>query len=173
MTDSPSQQATSKGHRNRWMILIAAFKLGQALLFAAVGVGAVRLLHKHVGDVLQHLADHLRFSPESHFIGVINYILAKSSLVNDHMLRRISAVGFIYAALDLIEGTGLYLEKTWAEYLTLIITASFLPLEGYEVFYRVTPIRVSLLVINALVFFYLLKMVVERAKRPKRTVSSS
>ncbi len=169
MTDSPSQPATSKRHRNRWMILIAAFKLGQALLFAAVGVGALRLLHKDVGDVLQRLADHLRFSPESHFIGVINYILAKSSLVNDQMLRRISAVGFIYAAFDLIEGTGLYLEKTWAEYLTLIITASFLPIEGYEVFHRVTPIRVSLLVINALVFFYLLKMVVERAKQPKNT----
>jgi len=89
------------------------------------------------------------------------------------MLRRISAFGFIYAALDLIEGTGLYLEKTWAEYLTLIITASFLPLEGYEVFHRVTLIRVSLLVINALVFFYLLKMVVERAKLPQDTSSSS
>jgi uncharacterized membrane protein (DUF2068 family) len=173
MIDSPAQPAAGKRHRNRWMILIAAFKLGQALLFAAVGVGALRLLHKDVSDVLQRLADHLRFSPESHLIGVINYILAKSSFVDDHMLRRISAVGFIYAALDLIEGTGLYLEKTWAEYLTLIITASFLPLEGYEVFHRVTAIRVSLLVINALVFFYLLKMVVERAKQPKGTAKPS
>ena len=58
-------------------------------------------------------------------------------------------LGFIYAVLDLTEGIGLYLEKTWAEYLTLIITASFLPWEILEIFRRVTVIRVGLLVVNA------------------------
>ena len=53
--------------------------------------------------------------------------------MNDRLLRRIGEVGFIYAALDLVEGTGLYLEKVWAEYLTLAITASFLPWEIFEV----------------------------------------
>jgi uncharacterized membrane protein (DUF2068 family) len=80
------------------------------------------------------------------------------------MLRRIGAVVFIYAGLDLIEGTGLFLEKVWGEYLTLAITASFLPLEVFEVLRRVTWIRSGLLVVNALVFFYLLKLVVERGR---------
>ena len=70
----------------------------------------------------------------------------------------------IYAGLDLIEGIGLYLEQTWAEYLTLAITASFLPLEVFEVFRRITLIRVSLLVVNALVFLYLLKLVTGRQR---------
>ena len=43
MTDSPAKLVTKPDPRNRWLILIAAFKFSQALLFIAVGVGAFRL----------------------------------------------------------------------------------------------------------------------------------
>jgi uncharacterized membrane protein (DUF2068 family) len=162
MTETMTSPMLKPRHRNRWLTLIAAFKLSQALLFIAVGVGALRLLHKDVGDLVWQLAEHLRFNPESRFV---NFILDKSALIDDHILRRIGAGVFIYAALDIIEGTGLYLEKVWAEYLTLAITASFLPWEIFEVMRRVTWIRLALLVVNTLVFFYLLKIVVERGKQ--------
>jgi uncharacterized membrane protein (DUF2068 family) len=167
MTDSPSQVLSKPKRRNRWLILIAAFKLAQALLFIAIGVGALRLVGKDVGDMLERLANHLRFNTEPRFV---NFILEKSTLVTDRMLRRIGEVVFIYAGLDLIEGIGLYLEKTWAEYLTLAITASFLPWEVFEVLRRVTWIRCGLLTINALVVFYLLKMVIERGRNQREYV---
>jgi uncharacterized membrane protein (DUF2068 family) len=141
--------------------VIAAFKVAQALLFLAIGVGALKLLHKDVGDVISQLADHLRFNPESR---LIIFIMDKASLINDRLLRRIGEMGFIYAALDLTEGIGLYFEKAWAEYLTLVITASFLPWEVFEIFRRLTLIRVGLLAANALVLFYLLKLVIERKR---------
>jgi uncharacterized membrane protein (DUF2068 family) len=162
MTDSPSPPLIRPPQHNRWLILIAAFKLSQALVFIAIGVGALRLLHKDVGDLFLKLADHLRFNPESK---LINFILEKSSLIDDRVLRRIGAVVFFYAGLDIVEGIGLYLEKTWAEYLTLVITASFLPLEIFEVLRRITWIRSGLLVVNAMVLFYLLKVVTERGRR--------
>ena len=111
MNDSASQTLSKPRRRNRWLILIAAFKLAQALLFIAIGVGALRLLHKDIGDLLAQLADHLRFNPESRFV---NFILDRASIIDDRLLRRIGAAVFIYAGLDLIEGTGLYLEKVWA-----------------------------------------------------------
>jgi uncharacterized membrane protein (DUF2068 family) len=76
-------------------------------------------------------------------------------------LRRIGLVAFSYSALSMAEGIGLYREKAWGEYLTLAITASFLPWEIYEIFLRQTPIRFGLLAVNLMVFLYLLKMVVE------------
>jgi uncharacterized membrane protein (DUF2068 family) len=161
MTETPSHTLSKPRHRNRWLILIAAFKLSQALLFIAIGVGALRLLHKDVGDLLAKLAEHLRFNTESRFV---DFILERASIIDDRLLRRIGAVVFIYAGLDLIEGTGLFLEKVWAEYLTLAITASFLPWEVFEVLRRVTWFRSSLLVVNALVVFYLLKVVIERGR---------
>jgi uncharacterized membrane protein (DUF2068 family) len=161
MTDAAPKSLSKPEHRNQWLILIAAFKLAQALLFVLIGVGALQLLHKDVGDVLARVADHLRFNPESRFV---NFILDKASLLDDRLLRRIGAVVFIYASLDTIEGIGLYFEKVWAEYLTLAITASFLPWEVFEIFRRVTVTRVTLLAVNAMVFVYLLKLVIERGR---------
>ncbi len=169
MNASPTQLDPPRRRHNTWLILIAAFKLAQALLFVAVGVGALRLLHKDVGDEIQRLVDHLRFNPESRFV---NFLLEKADIIDDRMLRRIGAVVFIYAGLDLIEGTGLYLEKVWGEYLTLTITASFLPWELFEVSRRFTPIRVGLLTVNALVFVYLVKLVVDRGRQRNGAVNS-
>lgn len=159
--DFASRSTKTRPHHNRWLILIAAFKLSQALLFIGIGVGALQLLHKDVGDVLAKVADHLRFNPESRFI---NFILDKATLVDDRILRRIGAVVFVYAGLDLLEGIGLYLEKAWGEYLTLAITGSFLPWELFEVCRRLTWVRFGLLVVNALVFLYLFKVVVGRER---------
>jgi uncharacterized membrane protein (DUF2068 family) len=170
MNNSTSRLSPPHRRHNPGLILIAAFKLGQALLFFAMGIGAFRLLHKDIGDELEKLANHLRFNPESKFI---NFLLVKSSILNDRLLRRIVEVFFIYAGLDLLEGIGLYLEKTWAEYLTLAITASFLPWEAVEILRKLTLVRVSLLTVNALVFIYLLWLVTERGKRTRRIGSNT
>lgn len=165
MNDSPSQALPKPKRHNRWLMLIAAFKVAQALLFIAIGVGALRLLHKDIGDLLLQLAHHLRFNPESR---IVDFVLDRATIIDDRLLRRISAGVFSYAALGLAEGIGLYLEKPWAEYMTLGITASFLPWEIFEVIRRVTWMRSGLLVVNALVFFYLLKLLVERGRNRRQ-----
>jgi uncharacterized membrane protein (DUF2068 family) len=160
--ESPSRSTIRKPHHNRWLVLIAAFKLAQAALFITVGVSALRLVHHDLPDLVQRLAHHMHFNPESRFV---DFILDRAAVVNDKLLRRFSVALFAYATLGAVEGIGLYLEKIWAEYLTLGITASFLPWEIFEVIRRITYIRSALLVVNILVFFYLLKVVIERTKR--------
>jgi uncharacterized membrane protein (DUF2068 family) len=159
MTETAFELAQEKKHHNKLLILIAAYKGLQALLFVALGIGALRLLHKDVGDVFEEIREALHFSPESRFI---NFLLDKASLINDPMLRRIGVVAFSYAGLSLAEGIGLYLEKAWGELLTLAITASFLPWEIFEIFRRLTWVRVGLLIINFLVFLYLMKLIASR-----------
>lgn len=161
MIRSPLHIFARGRHHNKWLVLIAAYKLFQALLFLSIGLGARHLLHKDVGDELAALVDHLRFNPESR---LVNFVLDKAELINDPLLRRIGLVAFSYSAISMAEGIGLYLEKTWAEYMTLVITASFLPWEIFEIFRRLTLIRVSLLGANLLVFFYLLQLVADRER---------
>jgi uncharacterized membrane protein (DUF2068 family) len=161
MTRSPSKAIARQRRHNKWLVLIAAYKLLQALLFALIGLGARHLLHKDAGDELAALADHFRFNPESR---LVNFLLDKAEFLNDPLLLRIGVVAFCYSALSLLEGIGLYFEKIWAEYLTLAITASFLPWEIFEIFRRLTLIRVSLLAANLLVFFYLLQLVADRER---------
>jgi uncharacterized membrane protein (DUF2068 family) len=71
-------------------------------------------------------------------------------------IRLFGAVILVYAAVEGIEAVGLWWEKRWAEYLTFIVTASFLPLEVYEMSHRLTPFKVSAFIINVAVVAYLL-----------------
>jgi len=140
------------GH-DRGLLAIGIFKLGKSLLFFCLGVGAIHLLHKDLADEVIRLATALKFDPESRFISVV---LDKVDLIDTHRLRQISLATFGYSALALTEGIGLMLEKVWAEYLTLILTISFLPWELYELVRRPDWFRLGLLLINLAVLGYLL-----------------
>jgi uncharacterized membrane protein (DUF2068 family) len=143
------------------LVAIAVFKLLKALLFVAIGIGALNLLHKDIVDVLTRIATDLRFDPDNAFI---SFLLDKAALIDDNRLRLISLGVFSYAVLDIVEGVGLLLEKAWAEYLTLTITASFLPWEIFEILRRITWFRVGLTIVNALVVLYLLYFVIRQRK---------
>jgi uncharacterized membrane protein (DUF2068 family) len=146
---------------NRWLILIGAGKLAKAVLLVLLGIGALKLLHRDLVDVATRWVYALRFDPEGRFV---NLLLDKLALVTPHRLRQISIVIFCYAGMDVIEGTGLVLEKGWAEYLTLILTASFLPWEAFEIVRHITWPKVVLTGLNALVVMYLVYYLQGRAR---------
>lgn len=150
---------------DQWIVAIGVFKLLQASAFILLGIGAIRLLHRDLMQIAEHLILAMRFNPEGRFV---NLFLENVAMINPHDLRRISAVIFAIAGLDAIEGIGLVLEQAWAEFVTLVLTASFLPLEIYEILRRMTWIRVSLTVINLAVVVYLIYYVQARMRERRR-----
>ena len=60
---APADQASSAG-----ILLIALFKLLKGLLLIAVGIGALKLLHKDVAEVVSHWVDILRVDPDNRLI---------------------------------------------------------------------------------------------------------
>jgi uncharacterized membrane protein (DUF2068 family) len=160
-TDTGAPGAHEKHHQ--WLIIIGVLKLLKGLLCILLGFGALRLLHKDLVDIVTHwVVLDLHFDPESHFVGLL---LTKTALIGPHQLRLISAAIFAYAALDLIEGTGLVLEKVWAEYVTLTLSAAFLPWEIYELIRKVTWFKIGLALANVLMLLYLLWVVQEQARQ--------
>lgn len=135
-----------KRHHNKTLLAIAVFKWFKGALLILLAVGFLKLLHHDVGAMLENLADKLRVDPDNRYFGAL---LAKLHLLNDGKLEKLSGLTFIYGALFLTEGTGLYFEQRWAEYLTVIATASFIPLEFYELFMSVTPVKCVMLMLNA------------------------
>jgi uncharacterized membrane protein (DUF2068 family) len=71
-------------------------------------------------------------------------------------LHLFAAIALVYAAIEGIEAFGLWYAKRWAEYLTLIVTASLLPVEIYELSHHVSPFKVVAFAINVVVVAYLL-----------------
>jgi uncharacterized membrane protein (DUF2068 family) len=136
----------------RGLRLIAAFKLIKGLALIAVGIGALRLLHRDVAAVVEHWVNVFRVDPHNHFI---NLLLAKLSILDDRRLKELSIGTFIYAGIFLIEGVGLALRKRWAEYFTIITTSSLLPIEIYELAKRVNIGKSVALMVNLAVVAYL------------------
>jgi uncharacterized membrane protein (DUF2068 family) len=71
-------------------------------------------------------------------------------------LHLFAAIALAYAAVEGLEAIGLWYQKRWAEYLTLVVTASLLPVEIYELAHRFTPFKVIAFIINVAVVVYLL-----------------
>lgn len=158
----PAESTKTHQRHDRWILAIGGFKLLKGLLFVLLGFGALKLVHRDVSDLLLRLLIDWHFDPESKFV---NLVLDKASLIDAHRLRQISIAIFCYAGLDFIEGTGLVLEKTWAEYLTLILTASFLPWEFYEILRHPTWVKAAITLINVLVVAYLVFYVQRNLRR--------
>ena len=137
---------------DKWILLIALFKLVKGLLLVAAGIGALKLLHKDIGDVVQNTIDALRVDPDNRYV---HAALVRILSVNDRTLKEISAGTFAYAAVFLTEGTGLLLRKRWAQYFTIIVTTSFLPLEVYELVRRISVVKALIIAVNVAIVAYL------------------
>jgi uncharacterized membrane protein (DUF2068 family) len=146
-----------KHDRGLW--LIALFKLMKAALLVVVAIGALKLIHDDVAQTVSGWVAAIRIDPENRFI---HRLFVKLAQIDDRKLEAISAGSFFYAALLAVEGIGLWMEKRWAEYLTVIATASFIPLEIYELVERLTVTRVLLLAFNIGVVIYLIMKLRER-----------
>jgi uncharacterized membrane protein (DUF2068 family) len=147
--------------RDKWLLLIALFKLFKGLLLVIVGIGALSLIHKDAAAHVARWTAALRVDPDNHFI---HTLLAKLGVMSDRQLEELSAGTFFYAALLLTEGTGLWLQKHWAEYFTIFVTGSLIPLEVYELYERFTATKVVVLLINIAVVVYLVVRLRARAK---------
>jgi uncharacterized membrane protein (DUF2068 family) len=159
--DGGSWWSLHSDHR-RGLLLIGLFKLTKAALSIALGVGALKLLHHDVASVVLRVADALKIDPENHLIGLL---MIKADVISAKELRRFSIITFSYAAVCLVEGTGLMLEKRWAEYFTVTLTALALPLECFELYKEFTLPRVGLLLVNLLVLAYLVWLLRRQFRR--------
>jgi uncharacterized membrane protein (DUF2068 family) len=143
-----------------WIILIGLFKLVKAASLLIVGVGLLRLMHRDVAATVAHWVEYFRLDPDDRYI---HSVLSRVLRVTPRQLRELSAGTLIYGTLFLTEGVGLLMRKHWAEYLTVVSTALFIPLEIYEAFERFTLVKLAVLAINAGIVWYL----VARLKRER------
>lgn len=75
---------------------------------------------------------------------------------NHNTLVLASIAVLAYGLLNLTEATGLWMMKRWGEYVAVIGTSAFIPLEIYELIERQTLLRVGALIINTAAVAYLL-----------------
>jgi uncharacterized membrane protein (DUF2068 family) len=95
---------------------------------------------------------------------VFNYDLDASPTVerlrhvldsSQHTLTLVATALLAYAALQLVEGVGLFMLKRWGEYVAVVGTSAFIPLEVYELTSKVSVLKVLALLVNLVAVSYL------------------
>src|SRR6476660_4207301 len=149
--------------RDAFVLRFLAVERGlRGLLLVALAYGiwrfdGSRLALQKVFDsylpTLRPLADRLGVDLQN--AGPVHLI--QRAFAASHSTLLLVALGVLaYGALELLEAVGLWLMKRWGEYVAVVGTAVFIPLEIYELVEKVTWLRVAALAINLFAIVYIL-----------------
>jgi uncharacterized membrane protein (DUF2068 family) len=150
------KKSSMKTSQTRVVRLIGLFKLLKGVLLIAVGVAALKLLHTDIASLVEGWARMLGVDQSSRFVG---RALSTAAALTPNRVRDLIVGSFLYGGLFLTEGIGLWLQKRWAMWFTVIITGSFLPVEIYELVRHPSAGKVGILAINLALVGYLIRRI--------------
>ena len=158
------------GHASRHhtgMVAIAVFKLFKGALLLLVGVGLIELMHADIATVFSMLLESLHVNADTR---LVHALVLKVDALQPHSVLLGGLISLGYAALLLAEGIGLWLEFSWAAYLTVVSTSALVPFEVYELIERATVLRILLLVVNLVIVLYLIQQLKHHTLRHTTTL---
>jgi uncharacterized membrane protein (DUF2068 family) len=131
---------------------IAVYKLIKVLLLLALAYGEVRLSD---ASLIHKLVTWASARPLGLEHKVVTGLLEWFSGLSASRIHALRIVTLAYAVVFATEGVGLWMQKRWAEWLTVIITASLIPLEVWELFDKPNFGKAAVLVANVAIVAYL------------------
>ncbi len=141
--------------------ILAVERIIRAMVIGGLAYAVVRFESSQAS--LKHLFDEAlpRAKP---LADLFNYDLDKSPTVHHlrnllnskpHTLHLVLAFLIVYGVVEIAEAVGLWSLKRWGEYVAVIGTSLFLPLEIYELTDHVTYLKIGALVVNVALVAYL------------------
>ena len=152
----------SHGRRHSLIRLLAIERIARGVILFAVA-GLTLKLSTSSNPVIAYLG---RLSNNSKALAsqlgvdsILHQVIIKLQLIlhrSPSSYRWLAFFLTIYGLIELVEGLGLWFSKRWAEYLTVVATSLFVPLEIYEIFHHATITKISALIVNIIAIGYLL-----------------
>jgi uncharacterized membrane protein (DUF2068 family) len=148
----------------RFLRLIALERAGRGLLLLAAGVYLLFHLNSDFGRLGERVMRAIELDPRRPFFHrIVDYL----HHLHASELRVAAIVAIGYGMLELVEGTGLWLDQLWAEYLTVIATSLLLPFELYELVHRPSVWKAAGIVVNLVIVAYLAYLLRRRVTSPR------
>jgi uncharacterized membrane protein (DUF2068 family) len=136
----------------RLLKLIALERLVRGVLLLVAGGYLVTHLGSNFGRTVEHLMRDVELDPRRPFLHRIVERLHRLH-AGTVLVTGIAAIG--YGVLELVEGWGLWRDRLWAEYLTVIATALLIPLELVELVRKPSVLKAAGIAVNVLIVAYL------------------
>jgi uncharacterized membrane protein (DUF2068 family) len=149
----------------RVLRLIAVERAARGLLLLGAGVYLLFHLNTDFGRLGERVMRAIELDPRRPFF---HRIVAYLHHLHASELRVAAIVAIGYGVLELVEGTGLWLDQLWAEYLTVIATSLLLPFEFYELVHRPSVWKAAGIVVNLAIVAYLAYLLRRRVTSPRK-----
>jgi uncharacterized membrane protein (DUF2068 family) len=154
----PSKHASHAAPHRAGLRLIAFYEIIKTVCLLLIAAAAFHLDHAENFERLVHWLEHLPLTESSG----LRWRLV--SVLVDFGPSKFVAVGLVtlgYAVLFGIEGVGLLMGKYWAEWFTVIATASLIPIELYETLHRFGWLKLAALLGNVAIVVYLVRVALQ------------
>jgi uncharacterized membrane protein (DUF2068 family) len=154
-------KADDQPRSRRVLRLIAAERVVRGVLLVAAGVYLLFHVNNDFGRVADHVLRAVDLDPRR---PLFHRIVAYLHHLHASELRIAALFALGYGVLELVEGTGLWLDQLWAEYLTVIATSLLVPLELYELLHHPSALKAGGLVVNLAIVAYLVHLLRRRRR---------
>ena len=139
---------------DRGLRTIAILEAAKGLLVLLVGLGALSLIHENAEVVAEEIVRQFHLNPANYypriFLGVAEG-LTRAELV------RVAIGAAAYALVRFVEAYGLWRQRQWAEWFAIASGGMYLPIEVYELYEGVTPIKTGLFLINLGIVIFIIR----------------
>ncbi len=142
---------SASGH-DRLVSVIGVFKLMKAAVLAPLGVAMLLGLPAEIARSAVH---SVRWTGALSGHMAVRAAVSRLLALNHRDLREIGVACLAYAAVFTVEGVGLLRGRRWAEWLTVVVTGSFIPFEVWELMRRPGAGKLVAVVVNAAIVVYL------------------
>lgn len=141
---------------------VAFFEAAKGLIVLLAGFGLLSLLHQDLRALAFALVGRLHLDPHRHYASVF---IDTAAHTDDTRLWLMAGIAFLYAAFRFVEAYGLFFCRTWGEWLAIVSGSLYLPVEVYELWCRLTWVRLTALVANLIVVLAII-IVLWKSKPP-------
>jgi uncharacterized membrane protein (DUF2068 family) len=134
-------------------VIIILFKIFKGVVFLLFGIATLRLLRAGTIPSARAIAHFLAVSPENQ---VIRKIAEAAREITPIQATRIAVGALVASAVFFAEASFLTARIWWSPYFTIVLTASGIPFEIWEILHRPWAFRrYLLLVVNIAILLYL------------------
>jgi uncharacterized membrane protein (DUF2068 family) len=144
--------------------VIATERALRGLLLIVAGIYLFSHLRSDLGRLAERVMRQIELDPRR---PVLHRLIERLHQLHAHELRIAAILAVGYGTLELVEGGGLWLDRLWAEYLTLVATSLLIPFELYVLVRNPSPWKAGGILVNVLIVAYLFWLLRRRlARRP-------
>lgn len=141
---------------------VATVEFTKGIVVFLAGLGVFSMRHKDIWGVTESFLEFFHVNPHHYYVGIFIDLVYR---VSDVRLWKIAVIASVYVILRFIEAYGLWYIRPWAEWLAIASGSIYIPFEVADLLRRPDWVRLSIIVVNVGIVFYMAWLRLEAAKK--------